>query len=52
MPSSGSISIVAAIIAEGKADYAKNANGVYACERSAHAKYREAKSEPETFATK
>lgn len=35
-----------------QADYAKNANGVYACERAAHSKYREAKSAPESVANK
>ena len=30
----------------------KTTNGVYACEKAAHAKYREGKSEPEAVATK
>jgi hypothetical protein len=30
----------------------KTSNGVYACERVAHAKYREGKSEPTAVATK
>jgi hypothetical protein len=34
----------------GQADTTKTTNGVYACERAAHAKYREGKSEPTTVA--
>jgi hypothetical protein len=35
---------------KGQADFAKSANGVYACEHAAHSKYREGKSEQETVA--
>ena len=35
-----------------QAEYAKNANGVYACEHAAHSKYREGKSAPESVANK
>jgi hypothetical protein len=34
----------------GTADFAKGNNGVYTCERAAHAKYREGKSEPTAVA--
>ncbi len=37
---------------KGQENYAKNANGVYACEKTAHAKYREAKSDTSAVATK
>ena len=37
---------------KGQDNYAKNANGVYACEKAAHAKYREAKSDTSAVATK
>ena len=36
----------------GQGSVAKTANGVYACEQAAHAKYREGKSEPTAVATK
>jgi len=34
----------------GQVDFGKASNGVYACEKAAHAKYREGKSEPVTVA--
>ncbi len=34
----------------GQGDFAKSGNGVFACEKAAHAKYREGKSEPTTVA--
>ncbi len=34
----------------GQVDFGKSANGVYACEKAAHAKYREGKSDPVTVA--
>jgi hypothetical protein len=36
----------------GTAAASKGGNGVYACEKTAHAKYREGKSEPTAVATK
>jgi hypothetical protein len=36
----------------GQVDTAKTSNGVYACERAAHAKYREGKSDTTAVATK
>ena len=36
----------------GTAAASKGGNGVYACERAAHAKYREGKPEPTAVATK
>ncbi len=36
----------------GQTEYAKSNNGVYACERAAHAKYREGKSDTNAVATK
>jgi hypothetical protein len=36
----------------GTAAASKGGNGVYACEKAAHAKYREGKSEPTAVATK
>ena len=36
----------------GQGEYGKMANGVYACERAAHAKYREGKSDPTAVAAK
>ncbi|HLG88847.1 MAG TPA: hypothetical protein VKZ79_16790 [Alphaproteobacteria bacterium] len=36
---------------KGTEDFGKSSNGVYACEKAAHAKYREGKSEPSAVAT-
>ena len=36
----------------GTVDFGKASNGAYSCERLAHAKYREGKSEPTAVATK
>ena len=36
---------------KGQDAFGKASNGVYACEKSAHSKYREAKSEPSAVAT-
>lgn len=35
---------------KGTADFGKSGNGVYACEKAAHSRYREAKSEPDAVA--
>ena len=35
-----------------QANYGKGGNGVYVCEAAAHAKYRESKDAPATYATK
>jgi len=37
---------------KGQADFGKSANGAFVCEAAAHAKYREAKDAPATYATK
>ena len=36
---------------KGTEAFGKSSNGVYACERDAHSKYREGKSEPSAVAT-